>query len=93
MYLPKQVIDEILQKSIDEVCNRLEWPIGHVYFPARDNPERLDSSKLWFCDNPDRYKVFRDITETTSFDIGAGLPGRVLINGLIYLFTLICLAF
>ena len=29
-------------------------------------------------DNTDRYKVFRDITETTSFEIGAGLPGRVL---------------
>ncbi len=43
--------EEALQKCINEVCTRLEWPIGHVYFPAKNNPERLDSSKLWFCDN------------------------------------------
>ncbi len=69
---------QVLQKCINEVCTRLEWPIGHAYFPAEDNPTRLDSSKLWFFDKPDQYKDFRDITETTAFDIGAGLPGRVL---------------
>ena len=67
-----------LYKCINEVCTQLEWPIGHVYFPAEDNPTRLEPSTLWFCDNPDQYKVFRDITKTTPFEIGAGLPGRVL---------------
>ena len=71
-------MEDALQKCINEVCTRLEWPVGHVYFPAEDNPMRLEPSKLWFLDNPDRYKDFRDITETTSCDIGAGLPGRVL---------------
>ena len=70
--------EDALQKCIDEVCTRLEWPIGHVYFPADHCGDGLDPSKLWFCANTDRYNVFRDITETTSFDIGAGLPGRVL---------------
>ena len=71
-------IEDALQKCINEVCTQLEWPIGHVYFPAEDNPTRLEPSTLWFLDNPDRYNVFRDITETTSCEIGAGLPGRVL---------------
>ena len=69
---------QALQKCINEVCTRLEWPIGHAYFPAEDNPTRLDSSKLWFFDKPDQYKDFRDITETTSCDIDVDLPGRVL---------------
>ncbi len=67
-----------LYKCINEVCTQLEWPIGHAYFPAEDNPMRLEPSTLWFCDNPDQYKDFRDITETTSCDIDVDLPGRVL---------------
>ncbi len=69
--------DDALQKCIDEVCTRLKWPIGHAYFPARDNPTRLEHSNIWLCDNPDRYKDFREITETSSFDIGV-VRGRVL---------------
>ena len=69
--------EDALQKCIDEVCTQLEWPIGHAYFPA-SLWYGLDPSTLWFCDNPDRYNVFRDITETTPCDIGADLPGRVL---------------
>ena len=40
--------EDALQKCIDEVCTRLEWPVGHVYSPAEDNPTRLEPSKLWF---------------------------------------------
>ncbi len=69
---------QALYKCINEVCTRLEWPVGHAYFPAWNNQTRLEHSNIWFFSNPDRDIVFRGITETTSFDIGAGLPGRVL---------------
>ena len=73
--------EDALQKCIDKVCTQLEWPIGHVYFPWCSELYELDSSKIWYFDNSDRYKVFREITETTrpiSLDIDVDLPGRVL---------------
>ena len=69
--------EDALQKCINEVCTRLEWPIGHAYFPA-SLWHGLDPSKVRFCAKPDQYNVFRDITETTPCDIDADLPGRVL---------------
>ena len=73
--------EDALQKCINEVCTQLEWPIGHVYFSWCSGLYGLDSSKIWFLDNPVQYKVFREITETTksiSLDIDVDLPGRVL---------------
>ncbi len=73
--------EDALQKCINGVCTQLEWPIGHVYFSWCSGLYGLDSSKIWFLDNPVQYKVFREITETTkpiSLDIDVDLPGRVL---------------
>ena len=39
-------IEDALQKCINEVCTRLEWPVGHVYFPAEGNPDEIRAFEI-----------------------------------------------
>ncbi len=62
---------------VDEVCNILGWPLGHVYLPAEDG-SGLGSAKIWHVDeSTNSYSRFRKLTEETSFAPGFGLPGRI----------------
>ncbi|MEE8107473.1 MAG: response regulator [Planctomycetota bacterium] len=73
--------DEALQHVIDLLCEMTGWPVGHVYVPLADNAGELAPTTIWHLAEPQRYRVFRDVTERTNFGIGVGLPGRVLESG------------
>lgn len=72
-------MEEALQICLDKVCAHTGWPIGHAYLP--DSNRKLIPSKIWHIENPEQFEVFRKITEVTSFDMGVGLPGRVIATG------------
>ena len=72
-------VNEAMQICLDNICLYTGWPVGHVYLPESD--ARLFPSNIWHLESPKRFKIFREITEVTKFDIGIGLPGRVLKNG------------
>jgi PAS domain S-box-containing protein len=72
-------VEEALHICLYKVCNYMGWPIGHVYMP--NSAGKLIPSKLWHIENPQQFGIFRKITETTPFDQGIGLPGRVLASG------------
>ena len=74
-------VDEAMQVSLQEVCAFTGWPVGHVYYPAPDGSGVLRPAKLWHFDEPEKFHVFRRVTERTSFALGEGLPGRVLKTG------------
>ena len=76
-----QSIEEAVQISIDKVCELTGWPIGHFYTISSDNPNKLKSTKIWHLDDPDKFSVFKNITELTDFDSGVSLPGKVLATG------------
>jgi PAS domain S-box-containing protein len=71
-------IDDAVQICLTTICHHIGWPIGHAYILSDDQPDVLVSSSLWHLDDPKRYVSFRNVTEKTNFDIGIGLPGRVL---------------
>jgi PAS domain S-box-containing protein len=71
-------VDEALQIALDHICEYTGWPVGHVYFRHEDGRDVLCPTTLWHLDRPERFETFRAITEKTDFDIGRGLPGRVL---------------
>ncbi len=73
--------DEALLVALERVCDFTKWPVGHVYVPARDGTKDLDPTKLWHLDAPERFGVFKEVTERTRFAPGIGLPGRVLATG------------
>ena len=73
--------EQALQQVVDLVCQMTGRSVGHVYQPSADDKDVLNPTHIWYFDNPDLYKTFRDITERTRFRIGEGLPGRILATG------------
>ena len=76
-----QDMDEAMQTTVDEVCAYTGWPIGHVYVRSREDDSHLEPTAIWHLDDPKRFETFRRVTESMAFDIGNGLPGRVLASG------------
>lgn len=74
-------VKEAMQICLDKVCSFTGWPVGHVYL-VDSKGNRLIPSKIWHLDGPaKRFKTFQKVTELTSFDLGVGLPGRILVSG------------
>jgi PAS domain S-box-containing protein len=74
-------VEEAMQICLDQVCAHTGWPVGHVYFPARDATARLLPSSIWFLESPERFETCRQVTERTPLAPGVGLPGRVFVGG------------
>lgn len=68
-------VEEAMHACLEEVCTVTGWPVGHVYL--RGDEGRLVPGRIWYLDDPERFEVFRRITESTPFELGKGLPGRV----------------
>ena len=74
-------VDEALVATLDYVTTFTGWPIGHAYLVSVDDPELLEPTKLWHVDDDERFRVFMEVTERTTFATGEGLPGRILASG------------
>jgi len=70
--------DEAIQICLDAVCSATGWPIGHALMPAKGGVEEIESTKLWHIDEPERFELFRQVTELIGIKPGVGLPGFVL---------------
>lgn len=71
-------LSDVLKFSLTQICELAHWQIGHVYLNSTSRPGFLESSRIWYLDHPLKYAEFKDVTERTNFEIGIGLPGRVL---------------
>src|ERR1700731_3548593 len=70
---------DALHFAIKTVCEFTGWILGQAY--QRElvgDANRLVSTNIWHGSEPGRVQPFRDLSETTDFDSGVGLPGRVL---------------
>lgn len=75
-----QTLEGALGVAIREVCTRVGWPVGHVYF-YDEGRDALVPTDIWHFDDPDRFTTFRRVTEKTSVPSGLGLTGRVHLTG------------
>ena len=73
-------VHDAIQVTLDEICAYTGWPVGHAYF-IEDDPDLLVPGKIWHLDQPLRFDNFRQMTESTCFRRGVGLPGTVLERG------------
>ncbi len=71
---PKDAIGAVLR----EVCTQTGWPVGHAYLLDTDDNGILRSSGIWHFDVEQPYRELRQVTESTTFHFGEGLPGEVL---------------
>jgi signal transduction histidine kinase len=69
-----------LKVTIDAVCVRSGWPIGHVCLLSRDG-QTLVPTGVWHLDDPERFAGFKRMTESSMFTSGVGIAGRVLDAG------------
>jgi signal transduction histidine kinase len=70
-------VQEAIQITLNEICAYTGWPLGHAYLVGNE-PDLLVSAKIWHSDGSQDFSAFREITESTSFRPGSGLPGRVM---------------
>lgn len=73
--------EEVFQIIIDKVCFYKNWPMGHAYIASLETPDILTPSDIWHLADPDRFKIFKEITEKSTFTKGKGLPGRAWESG------------
>jgi len=69
-----------LEKFLDLSVRLLGWPLAHVYWASKENPDIFESSRIWA--GPDLQacpdcESFRKVTEAKQFTVGEGLPGQV----------------
>ena len=69
-----------LKVTVDAVCNRSGWPVGHVFLLSRDG-ETLVPTGVWHLDDPELFAGFKRMTEASTFTNGVGIPGKVLASG------------
>lgn len=72
---------EAMQFYIDGICSLREWPIGHIYRAERNNEDNsitLHSTDIWYIKDKNRFIAYQNLVRKTVFELGEGLPGRVL---------------
>ncbi len=72
---------EAMQSSLRLVCESMGWPAGHVYVPVSDGLGGLAPTDVWHLAADVGLDALRQLTSTTRFQAGEGLPGRVLESG------------
>ncbi len=74
-------VEQAMRIVLEAVCSHMGWPVGHVYLSDGKTPATLMSSDLWYQGSPEQFRKFRQVTSTQNFEVGVGLPGRVLATG------------
>jgi PAS domain S-box-containing protein len=64
-----------LEAAITEVCEATDWAYGEAWVPS-ENGTRLERTDAAYTVSTD-YESFKQVSKTTSFECGEGLPGRV----------------
>lgn len=73
--------EEAIKVSLDQICDHIKWPVGHLYVVDENSSRKLIPTTLWHMENLKRFKRFKEVTMTMDFSPGVGLPGRVMSDG------------
>jgi PAS domain S-box-containing protein len=73
--------NSIMLAFLNVVCNRCDWPYGHVYIPDENDAGILKSSGIINSVDLDNLEDFSEQVTNASFAIGDRLPGRVYKSG------------
>ncbi len=70
----------LYKNILTSICTELNWSLAHIYTVNQDDQDELLPSKVWYESAPYKFTKFIEVTESTNFRKGKGLPGRVLEN-------------
>ncbi len=71
-------VDDVFRTAIKGIARYTGWPVGHVYVADERQSERLVPTDIWYMEDADRFRHFREVTAQTVFTPGIGMVGRVL---------------
>ncbi len=71
-------VEDTLKFVLQRFCQFIGFPVGHFYFKTDTSSIMLVPSRLWYFDDPDKYKTLKAVTESTTFEAGEGLPSEVM---------------
>ena len=69
-------IDDAITQTLKLLCEFMHWQIGHA-LAVEYRSKLLCSTGLWWHENNENYKIFKEISREKQFVSGEGLPGRV----------------
>jgi len=70
-------VEDAIHSCLDDICAFGGWPVGHCYM-VDEAAGDLVSAKIWHLEDPERFKAFREVTESHRLAPGPGLAGRTL---------------
>ena len=71
-------IEDALVPILKAICSYTAMSIGHAYVISKEDPSILEPTAIWNSENLEDFHIFCEITKTTKFKKGKGLPGRVM---------------
>lgn len=74
-------VEDTMQYALKQLCQHTGWPVGHLYMVGGQEGKHLVSSNIWHFSEEETFLNFKRVTESTKFESGVGLPGRVLESG------------
>ena len=72
--------DKALAQCLEEICKRMRWPIGHVYWINENQKNKISPSAIWYINNMNLYRPFKRISENTNMNKKNGFISRVLVR-------------
>lgn len=76
-----QSFNYALKENIRNICEFMEWPVGHVYLPANDGTGEFYPTKIWHIENNEKFESFRELTMKTRLSPEMGMVGQVISSG------------
>ncbi|MDX1494541.1 MAG: PAS domain-containing protein, partial [Longimicrobiales bacterium] len=73
-------LDEALPFTLEAICRRMRWDVGHAYVLDSDEGV-MRPSDVWHPSPPLGFEELRRVTSETTFAAGQGTIGRVLESG------------
>ncbi len=70
--------EEAILECLTRVCEFIDWPLGHAFIRDENNPQKLNSSGIWYLGGNGDYTEIRSFTENRGLTAGQGVPGLVL---------------
>ncbi len=74
-------VEKTMKYAMELLCTHTGWPVGHLYIVEGNQNKKLVSSNIWHFSEETPFLNLKHITESTEFERGVGLPGRVLESG------------
>jgi PAS domain S-box-containing protein len=68
--------EDSVSNSLKTICEVLGYFVGHLYYP-NESETLLLPTDIWYFENEEKIKSFKDVSMRTNFKMDEGLPGRV----------------